>query len=320
MKTNWDDSLRFKTDPLTIGAVAFILAWLAILFYIPIERSDWEQDTSSPDIPWVHKWELDRSLSVWLWNYEPVKTQPYVRQYRERIELEIWVPELVVFGVIATGISWLAWRKQQSSRQDKPAAAVMSQRTETPFTNPVPQSPRPSSHIASLPSEERICDFEGNPLPSVSEAISITRDGIEIGEWPETEVRARYQQGDLAGTDFYWMPGMTVWAELSTFIKPPHPVRLPSLPSTPVSLEKPQASMKTLYVGYFVGAILFSIMLAGDNLNPGFVIGTWGADVICAGFIWFIYKLIAKPKQPTSFTVFMAISAAVFVLMLIGKM
>lgn len=98
---------------LNVASVALIVVWLVILFDVPIEKSVWEPDTTKDDMPWVHKWESDRSISVWLWDYLPVETRQYVRQYRERIELEIWVPELVVFGVIATGMNWLAWRKPQ---------------------------------------------------------------------------------------------------------------------------------------------------------------------------------------------------------------
>lgn len=58
--------------------------------------------------------------------------------------------------------------------------------------------------------------------------ISISRDGVEIGEWTEEEVRALYKDGRLVATDFYWREGMSAWKELQTFVKPPPPAPPPS--------------------------------------------------------------------------------------------
>ena len=57
--------------------------------------------------------------------------------------------------------------------------------------------------------------------------ISISRNGAEIGEWPQDEVMSLYQAGDLLGTDFYWHEGMAEWKELRSFIKPPPPRPVP---------------------------------------------------------------------------------------------
>jgi uncharacterized RDD family membrane protein YckC len=53
--------------------------------------------------------------------------------------------------------------------------------------------------------------------------ISISRDGLEIGEWTEAQVRTFYKNGQLLPTDHYWKEGMTEWASLNTFVKPPLP-------------------------------------------------------------------------------------------------
>ncbi len=53
--------------------------------------------------------------------------------------------------------------------------------------------------------------------------LSIGRNGSEIGEWSEDDVRALYAQGQLLPTDYYWIEGMAEWKELGTFIKPPPP-------------------------------------------------------------------------------------------------
>jgi hypothetical protein len=58
--------------------------------------------------------------------------------------------------------------------------------------------------------------------------VSISRDGVEIGEWPEEEVRAYFKEGRLLPTDYYWKEGMTEWSTLDKFIKPPPPASIKS--------------------------------------------------------------------------------------------
>jgi hypothetical protein len=59
--------------------------------------------------------------------------------------------------------------------------------------------------------------------------LSISRNGVEIGEWTEEEVRSLYTEGKLLPTDYYWKEGMTEWAELYKMIKP-----TPAVVSKPV--------------------------------------------------------------------------------------
>ncbi len=53
--------------------------------------------------------------------------------------------------------------------------------------------------------------------------MSISRAGVEIGEWSEEEVKSMYQNRVLLPSDLYWTPGMPEWLELSRFLKPPPP-------------------------------------------------------------------------------------------------
>jgi hypothetical protein len=70
--------------------------------------------------------------------------------------------------------------------------------------------------------------------------ISISRDGVEIGDWTEEEVRTFFNEGRLVGTDYYWREGMSEWCVLTTLIKPPPPFPPPPFPEQSLSL--PQVS------------------------------------------------------------------------------
>ncbi|MCE0497763.1 MAG: DUF4339 domain-containing protein [Methylacidiphilales bacterium] len=73
--------------------------------------------------------------------------------------------------------------------------------------------------------------------------LSISRDGSEIGEWTEEDVRTLYAQGDLLPTDFYWKEGMAEWKELGTFLKPPPPhPHQPQTEVVPTPLPVPSPS------------------------------------------------------------------------------
>ena len=50
--------------------------------------------------------------------------------------------------------------------------------------------------------------------------LSIARDGQEIGEWSEAEVRGLYTSGQLVGSDLFWCEGMVEWKPLRSLIKP----------------------------------------------------------------------------------------------------
>jgi hypothetical protein len=62
--------------------------------------------------------------------------------------------------------------------------------------------------------------------------ISICRDGTEIGEWTEEEIRTFHKEGRLVDTDLYWTEGMSEWLPLAGFIRPP--------PAFPVTIHASQ--------------------------------------------------------------------------------
>ena len=51
--------------------------------------------------------------------------------------------------------------------------------------------------------------------------IRISRDDVELGAWPEEEIRTYYLQGRLVATDLYWQEEASAWAPLKDFINPP---------------------------------------------------------------------------------------------------
>jgi hypothetical protein len=63
--------------------------------------------------------------------------------------------------------------------------------------------------------------------------ISISRDGTEIGEWTEEEIRIFHKEGRLVDTDLYWTEGMTEWRPLAGFLRPP--------PAFPVAAHTPKS-------------------------------------------------------------------------------
>jgi hypothetical protein len=72
--------------------------------------------------------------------------------------------------------------------------------------------------------------------------ISISRDGVEIGEWTEGEVRDFYKEGRLIATDCFWKEGMSEWDSLGGFINPPPPFPTPQIvQEIPIAVSKPRA-------------------------------------------------------------------------------
>jgi len=69
--------------------------------------------------------------------------------------------------------------------------------------------------------------------------ISISRDGIEIGEWTEEEVRSFYKEGRLVDTDYFWRQGMTEWTPLSSLIRP-----APPFPATSTLVAEPNVPLR----------------------------------------------------------------------------
>lgn len=79
--------------------------------------------------------------------------------------------------------------------------------------------------------------------------VSVSRDGVEIGNWRPEDVRSLYGAGRLLPTDFYWREGMTSWEPLKGFIKPPPPAAANSVQEVQkkatAKIDVPLAKAKT---------------------------------------------------------------------------
>ncbi len=69
--------------------------------------------------------------------------------------------------------------------------------------------------------------------------LSICRDGVEIGEWAEDQVRVLYAKGELLPTDYYWRVGMSEWAPLDSLVQDESPLQ-PVPPAPKKIVEKTQ--------------------------------------------------------------------------------
>jgi hypothetical protein len=160
--------------------------------------------------------------------------------------------------------------------------------------------------------------------------ISVSRDGQEIGEWTDEEVRTLYFQGSLLPTDHYWREGMAQWSTLSTFIKPPPPasekpsavaqlapgkkttqfvpalqdlssvgsVKVAALPPLPV-VAKPKSEGKAIITGkaiaFFIGLVIIRQTVSVPSINPdeAFIAGAFIA-LIYYGFVWMVFRVFDR--------------------------
>jgi len=82
----------------------------------------------------------------------------------------------------------------------------------------LPPLPFPDRMTLDKEMKQEIMD-QGHKLMN----ISISRDGVEIGQWTEQEVQTLLDEGKLLPTDYYWAQGMIEWQEIEPSIKPPPP-------------------------------------------------------------------------------------------------
>jgi NOL1/NOP2/fmu family ribosome biogenesis protein len=81
--------------------------------------------------------------------------------------------------------------------------------------------------------------------------ISICRNGVEIGEWPEEQVRSLYQAGELRPTDHYWKAGMPEWIELYKMMQPaPAGVSKPVLRTQVITVTDHKFVQRTMPVSH----------------------------------------------------------------------
>lgn len=91
--------------------------------------------------------------------------------------------------------------------------------------------------------------------------ISISRDGKEIGEWNEDDIRSYYEEGRLVGSDLFWKQGMDCWEPLTALVftkkaAPPFPKSNFPAPAAPAEVEKtvsPAPGIGRLH--YFAGLV-----------------------------------------------------------------
>lgn len=80
---------------------------------------------------------------------------------------------------------------------------------------------------------------------TIPQAVKISRDGKEIGEYSVLEALRLLAEGTLRGTDHYWQQGMTDWALLS-LLKAKEELRIRNEAELRARNEKAQAAEKLL--------------------------------------------------------------------------
>jgi hypothetical protein len=132
--------------------------------------------------------------------------------------------------------------------------------------------------------------------------IKISRNGQEIGDWTEEEVKAQYAEGKLVDSDYYWTEGMPQWGSLATLMgkatPPPTPPAAPvaEVPATPFF----SVSLLKLAVLSLVTFALYDVYWAWQNWRAiqardprhKHILPFWRGFF---GFIW-IYPLLREVR------------------------
>jgi hypothetical protein len=126
--------------------------------------------------------------------------------------------------------------------------------------------------------------------------VHIARNGVEIGEWTEKQVRAFYAEGRLVKTDTYWTVGMVEWFPLSDFINPPPPFPPPPFPDEdseainqePEEVEEAEEGISRLkfnctFLGLFITAVVLQAIW-GDSVAGLCIIAVAIADLFLIGY------------------------------------
>jgi len=139
--------------------------------------------------------------------------------------------------VIKHEVEGLAWLYVSSANGNEGAAKVISSKEKIYNASIISAAsqrakelqaqiatPTPSTVGGAEPLSPPLTRSQKEPVvPTKPMKISISRDGVEIGEWPENDVRTFYREGSLLGTDYYWREGMEEWKPLLDLVKPPPP-------------------------------------------------------------------------------------------------
>lgn len=98
----------------------------------------------------------------------------------------------------------------------------------------------------------------------------VARDGRQIGNYGEKQLRSLYERGHLLPTDHYWREGMEDWSTLGELIPAPPPIARPEpRPPEPDEAPAPGWLIPVLSIGgaLFVGLILLSFIVAHYHLR-----------------------------------------------------
>jgi hypothetical protein len=92
--------------------------------------------------------------------------------------------------------------------------------------------------------------------------LFISRDGVQLGSWTDTEVRHYFQTGNLIATDHYWHEGMSQWDTLGVFIaQPVSTITVPAIPlatgtaAAPV-IQPPPEKSRYSWLAWFIPLLL----------------------------------------------------------------
>jgi hypothetical protein len=120
--------------------------------------------------------------------------------------------------------------------------------------------------------------------------LSISRDGKEIGQWTEEQVRSFLSEGKLLLTDHYWKEGMADWLPLSALVKPPPPVVM----GQPRQLPRPGPKQSSGCLSVFLKVMAVLVVLA--IFSVGGLILAWPSILHAL-----IAKSMEKQMQQTPF-------------------
>jgi hypothetical protein len=127
--------------------------------------------------------------------------------------------------------------------------------------------------------------------------VFISRDGIQLGTWTNSEVRRYFQTGNLIGTDHYWHEGMAEWGTLDHFIAQPAPPA-PELPVTEkpgapkTAIEPPAEKSRYAWIAWVIPVVLaFAFALFVEPISPVSGVAERAGEVVGGLLLILIFAL-----------------------------
>jgi hypothetical protein len=111
----------------------------------------------------------------------------------------------------------------------------------------------------------------------------IARDGQQIGIFTREDVLARYQSGEIRGTDLAWCEGMAKWSPVSEVfgapaVAAPPPAPVAAAPVPPAGVTPPAASSSSALPpkpnNYLVWSILATLLCCPLTGIPSIIFAT----------------------------------------------